>query len=99
MSISYPVPQYVRDSSLEDDKFYTFLSFSPESRIVLPGKFVPSAIKYATRKYARHSGNIDLVVSMVTTRRTYNFEFLEFSDMKEFYSMAEAVFHVPFTWE
>ena len=71
--------------------------FSTDVTIVLPGRFVKNALKYTTQKRkvgARHSGNLDYVVSLVTTGRTYNLEFGDFSDMKDFYSAVEAVLGV-----
>ena len=38
---------------------------------------------------------MELVVAVVTARRSYDFEFGDFMDMKDFYSMIEAVFYVP----
>ena len=66
-------------------------------RMVQPGRFVSSALKYAGRKRrvgAHYSGNLGQITSVVTSRRVYNLEFTNYSDLKTFYSMIEAIFGV-----
>ena len=68
-------------------------------RMVQPGRVVSSAKKYAWRKRrvgAHESGNLGQVASVVTSRRVYNLEFTDYSDLKTFYDMVEAVFAVTF---
>ena len=65
--------------------------------MVQPGLFVANATKYANRKRrvgAHHSGNLRQIASVITRRRVYNLEFTDYSDMKSFYNMIEAVFAV-----
>ena len=66
-------------------------------RIVQPGRLVDSAQKYAWRKRrvgAHESGNLGQVASVITRRRVYNLEFTDYSDLKAFFNMVEAVFGV-----
>ncbi|KAL9968891.1 hypothetical protein ACROYT_G021035 [Oculina patagonica] len=66
-------------------------------RMVQPGRLVSSALKYAWRKRrvgARQSGNLGQVASVITGQRVYNLEFTDYSDLKAFYNMIEAVFAV-----
>ena len=66
-------------------------------RMVQPGRFVSSALKYAGRKRrvgAHYSGNLGQIASVITSRRVYNLEFTNYSDLKTFYSMIEAIFGV-----
>ena len=66
-------------------------------RMVQPGRLVSSAQKYAWRKRrvgADQSGNLGKVASVITGRRAYNLEFTDYSDLKAFHSMIEAVFAV-----
>ena len=66
-------------------------------RMVQPGRLVSSAQKYAWRKRrvgADQSGNLGKVASVITGRRVYNLEFTDYSDLKAFHSMIEAVFAV-----
>ncbi|KAL9968892.1 hypothetical protein ACROYT_G021036 [Oculina patagonica] len=66
-------------------------------RMVQPGRLVFSAHKYAWRKRrvgARQSGNLGQVASVITGQRVYNLEFTDYSDLKAFYNMIEAVFAV-----
>ena len=63
--------------------------------MVQPGRFVSSALKHCGRKRrvgADHSGNLGQIASVITNRRVYNLEFTDYSDLKAFYSMIEAVF-------
>ena len=69
----------------------------PDLRMVQPGKFVSSALMYAGRKRrvgADQSGNLGQMASVITNRRVYNLEFTDYSDLKVFYNMIEAVFGV-----
>ena len=62
-----------------------------------PGRLVDSAQKYAWRKRrvgAHESGNLGQVASIITRRRVYNLEFTDYSDLKAFFNMVEAVFGV-----
>ncbi|XP_020601133.1 uncharacterized protein LOC110040258 [Orbicella faveolata] len=66
-------------------------------RMVQPGRLVSSAQKHAWRKRrvgAHQSGNLGQVASVITGRRVYNLEFTDYSDLKAFYNMIEAVFAV-----
>ena len=66
-------------------------------RMVQPGRLVSSAQKYAWRKRrvgAHESGNLGQVASVITRRRVYNLEFTDYSDLKAFFNMVEAVFGV-----
>ncbi|XP_078372526.1 mycocerosic acid synthase-like isoform X4 [Oculina patagonica] len=66
-------------------------------RMVQPGRLVSSAQKYAWRKRrvgAYQSGNLGQVASVITGQRVYNLEFTDYSDLKAFYNMIEAVFAV-----
>ena len=66
-------------------------------RMVQPGRLVDSAQKYAWRKRrvgAHESGNLGQVASVITRRRVYNLEFTDYSDLKAFFDMVEAVFGV-----
>ena len=66
-------------------------------RMVQPGRLVSSAQKYAWRKRrvgAHQSGNLGQVASVITGRRVYNLEFTDYSDLKAFYNVVEAVFAV-----
>ena len=66
-------------------------------RMVQPGRLVASAQKYAWRKRrvgAHESGNLGQVASVITRRRVYNLEFTDYSDLKAFFNMVEAVFGV-----
>jgi len=66
-------------------------------RMVQPGRLVSSALKYAGRKRrvgAFQSGNLGQVASVITSERVYNLEFTDYSDLKAFYNMIEAVFAV-----
>ena len=63
--------------------------------MVQPGRFVSSALKHCGRKRrvgADYSGNLGQIASVITNRRVYNLEFTDYSDLKAFYSMIEAVF-------
>ena len=65
--------------------------------MVQPGKLVANARKYAGRKRrvgAHHSGNLRQIASVITRKRVYNLEFTDYSDLKSFYNMIEAVFTV-----
>ena len=65
--------------------------------MVQPGRLVSSALEYAWRKRrvgADQSGNLGRVASVITGRRVYNLEFTDYSDLKAFYIMIEAVFAV-----
>ena len=65
--------------------------------MVQPGRVVSSALKYAWRKRrvgANASGNLGQIAAVVTGRRVYNLEFTDYSDLKAFYNMVEAVFAV-----
>ena len=65
--------------------------------MVQPGRFVSSALKNAGRKRrvgAYQSGNLGQIASIITSRRVYNLEFTDYSDLKVFYNMIEAVFGV-----
>jgi len=66
--------------------------------MVQPGRLVSNALKHADRKRrvgANHSGNLGQIASVVTSRRVYNLEFTNYSDLKTFNDMIEAVFGVP----
>jgi len=66
-------------------------------RMVQPGRLVSSALKYAGRRRrigAHHSGNLGQIASVITSKRVYNLEFTNYSDLKTFYSMIEGVFGV-----
>jgi len=66
-------------------------------RMVQPGRLVSNAQKYALRKRrigAHQSGNLGQVASVITGRRVYNLEFTDYSELKAFYNMIEAVFAV-----
>ena len=68
-----------------------------ELRMVQPGRFVSSALKYTWRKRrvgGYESGNLGYIASVATSRRVYNLEFCDYSDLKAFYDMVEAVFAV-----
>ena len=74
----------------------TFVFFS-DLRMVQPGRLVASAQKYAWRKRkvgAYQSGNLGQVASVMTGGRVFNLEFTDYSDLKAFYNMIEAVFAV-----
>ncbi len=65
--------------------------------MVQPGRLVSSALKYAWRKRrvgAHQSRNLGQVASVITGQRVYNLEFTDYSDLKTFYNMIEAVFAV-----
>ena len=65
--------------------------------MVQPGRLVSSALKYARRKRkvgTHESGKLGQVASVITSRRVYNLEFIDYSDLKAFYNMVEAVFAV-----
>ena len=65
--------------------------------MVQPGRLVSSALKYADRKRrvgARRSGNLGQIASVIKGQRVYNLEFTDWSDLKAFYNMVEAVFAV-----
>ena len=65
--------------------------------MVQPGRFVSSALKHCDRKRrvgADYSGNLGQIASVITSRRVYNLEFTDYSDLKAFCSMIEAVFGV-----
>ena len=66
-------------------------------RMVQPGRLVSGALKHAGRKRrvrAFQSGNLGQVASVITSERVYNLEFTDYSDLKAFYNMIEAVFAV-----
>ncbi|KAJ7385705.1 hypothetical protein OS493_013734 [Desmophyllum pertusum] len=66
-------------------------------RMVQPGRLVFSALKYAGRRRrvgAHQSGNLGQIASVITDKRVYNLEFTDYSDLKAFYNMIEAVFAV-----
>ena len=66
--------------------------------MVQPGRLVFNALKHADRKRrvgANHSGNLGQIASVITSRRIYNLEFTNYSDLKTFNDMIEAVFGVP----
>ena len=65
--------------------------------MVQPGMLVANARRYAGRKRrvgAHHSGNLRQIASVITRKRVYNLEFTDYSDLKSFYNMIEAVFAV-----
>ena len=65
--------------------------------MVQPGTLVSSALKYAGRKRrvgTHHSGNLGQIASVITSRRVYNLEFTDYSDLKVFYNTIEAVYGV-----
>ena len=71
--------------------------FFLDLRMVQPGRLVSSAQKHAWRKRrvgADQSGNQGQIASVITDRRVYNLEFTDYSDLKAFYNMIEAVFAV-----
>lgn len=71
--------------------------FLLDLRMVQPGRIVSSALKFAWRKRrvgAHQSGNLEQVASVITGRRDFNLEFTDYSDLKAFYHMVEAVFAV-----
>ena len=71
--------------------------FFLDLRMVQPGRLVSSAQKHAWRKRrvgADQSGNQGQIASVITDRRVYNLEFTNYSDLKAFYNMIEAVFAV-----
>ena len=64
-------------------------------RMVQPGKFVSNALQFARRKRsvgAHHSGNLELIASVITGRRMHNLEFTNHSDLKTFFHSMEAVY-------
>lgn len=66
-------------------------------RMVQQGRLVSSALKHAGRKRrvgVFQSGNLGQVASVITSKRVYNLEFTDYSDLKAFYNMIEAVFAV-----
>ena len=70
---------------------------SPELRNVLPGKYEQSAIKIASKAQEtsdQHTVNLMLVTSVVTPKRTYNFQWHSFEDMRGFFTMVEAIMGV-----
>jgi len=76
---------------------FSLKTFLSDLRMVQPGRLVASAHKYAWRKRrigADQSGNLGQVASVITGRRVYNLEFTDYSDLKSFYNMIEAVFGV-----
>ena len=77
---------------------YSFSIFRvTDLRMVLPGRLVSSALKHAGRKRrvrVFQSGNLGQVASVITSERVYNLEFTDYSDLKAFYNMIEAVFAV-----
>ena len=84
------VSHYIKNFLLQE-------SFFLDLRMVQPGKLVSSARKYAGRKRrvgAHQSGNLGQVASVITRQRVYNLEFTDYSDLKAFYNMMEAVFAV-----
>lgn len=71
--------------------------FLLDLRMVQPGRIVSSALKFGWRKRrvgAHQSGNLEQVASVITGRRDFNLEFTDYSDLKAFYHMVEAVFAV-----
>ena len=65
--------------------------------MVQPGRLVSSALEYAGRRRrvgALQSGNLGQIASVITSKRVYNLEFTDYSDLKAFYDMIEAVFAV-----
>ena len=65
--------------------------------MVQPGRFVSSSLKYAcqVRRAGTHqSGSLGQTAGVVTKRRVYSFEFTDFSDLKDFYNMMEALFSI-----
>lgn len=65
--------------------------------MVQPGRLVSSALKHAGRKRrvgVFQSGNLGQVASVITRERVYNLEFTDYSDLKAFHNMIEAVFAV-----
>ena len=65
--------------------------------MVQPGMLVADAMRCAGRKRRvgpHHSGNLRQIASVITRRRVYNLEFADYSDLKSFYNMIEAVFAV-----
>ena len=68
-----------------------------ELRNVLPGKYEQSAIKIASKAQDtsdQHTFNLMLVTSVVTPKRTYNFQWHSFEDMRGFFAMVEAIMGV-----
>ena len=77
---------------------YSFsISRVTDLRMVQPGRLVSSALKHTGRKRrvgAFQSGKLGQVASVITSERVYNLEFTDYSDLKAFYNMIEAVFSV-----
>ena len=66
-----------------------------ELSMVQPGRLVCSALKYTWRKRrvgGYESGNLGHIASIATSRRVYNLKFCDYSGLKAFYNMVEAVF-------
>ena len=82
-------------STLYKERSFFFLT--TDLCMVQPGMLVASARRYASRKRrvgAHHSGNLRQIASVITRKRVYNLEFTDYSGLKSFYNMIEAVFAV-----
>ena len=72
-------------------------------RMVQPGRLVSNALKYSGRRRkvgVHQSGNLERVASVITAKRVYNLEFIDYCDLKAFYNTIETVFAVKLltTW-
>lgn len=77
--------------------FLILFTNSSELKIVLPGKYEPSAIKIASKTQEttkQRRVNLALITSVVTPKRAFNFEWHNFEDTKEFFSVIEAIMGV-----
>ncbi|PFX28735.1 uncharacterized protein LOC111325863 [Stylophora pistillata] len=84
------------EEAIENEKTKKIIDLK-ELRMVQPGRLVSSALKYTWRKRrvgGYESGNLGHIASVATSRRVYNLEFCDYSDLEAFYDMVEAVFAV-----
>lgn len=62
--------------------------------MVQPGRLASISLKHADSKRkvgAHHSGKLGQIASVITSRRVYNLESTNYSDLKAFFSMIDAV--------
>lgn len=62
--------------------------------MVQPGRLVSISLKHPDSKRkvgAHHSGKLGQIASVITSRRVYNLESTNYSDLKAFFSMIDAV--------
>ncbi|CAH3046661.1 unnamed protein product [Pocillopora meandrina] len=81
--------------AIQNEKTKKIIDLKDNYTMVQPGRLVCSALKYTWRKRrvgGYESGNLGHIASIATSRRVYNLKFCDYSGLKAFYNMVEAVF-------